>query len=69
VPAFVGSALDPLVGAFGDTPRRRALIIGGGLAFALSSALAAGAVGLGTLLVALATHREMRDATAVPRTE
>ena len=53
MPAFVGSALDPLVGAFGDTPRRRALIIGGGLAFALSSALAAGAVGLGTLLVAL----------------
>ena len=53
VPAFVGSALDPLVGAFGDTPRRRALVIAGGLAFALSSALAAGAVGFGTLLVAL----------------
>jgi FSR family fosmidomycin resistance protein-like MFS transporter len=53
VPAFVGSALDPLVGAFGDTPRRRALVIAGGLAFALSSALAAGALGFGTLLVAL----------------
>ena len=53
VPAFVGSALDPLVGAFGDTPRRRGLIVAGGLAFALAAALAAGAVGFWTLLVAL----------------
>ena len=53
VPGFVGSALDPLVGALGDTPRRRGLIMAGGLVFALSIALTAGAVGLWTLMAAL----------------
>jgi FSR family fosmidomycin resistance protein-like MFS transporter len=53
VPGFVGSTLDPLVGALGDTPRRRALVVAGGFAFALSAALTAGAVGFWTLLVAL----------------
>lgn len=53
MPAFVGSALDPLIGAFGDTPRRRALVVAGGFAFALSAALTAGAVGFWTLLAAL----------------
>jgi FSR family fosmidomycin resistance protein-like MFS transporter len=53
VPGFVGSALDPVVGVVGDGPRRRALLVAGGLVFALSAALAAGAVGFWTLLVAL----------------
>ena len=54
VPGFVGSALGPLIGAAGDTTRRRPLLVAGGIAFALSAGLAAGAVGFWTLLVALA---------------
>jgi MFS transporter, FSR family, fosmidomycin resistance protein len=53
VPGFVGSALDPIVGAVGDTPRRRRLLLAGGLAFMLSAGMAAAAVGFWTLLVAL----------------
>lgn len=53
IPGFVGSALDPLIGVLGDTPRRRALIVAGGVAFALSAALTSTAVGFWTLLVAL----------------
>ncbi|HEY8316166.1 MAG TPA: MFS transporter [Gaiellaceae bacterium] len=53
LPAFVGSALDPLVGALGDTPRRRALVVAGGVAFAISAAVTAGATGFWTLLAAL----------------
>jgi MFS transporter, FSR family, fosmidomycin resistance protein len=53
VPGFVGSALDPLIGAAGDTSRRRALLVLGGVGFALSTALSAGALGFWTLLAAL----------------
>ena len=53
VPGFVGSALDPLVGALGDTRHRRAVLMWGGLAFALSAAASAGAIGFWTLLAAL----------------
>lgn len=53
IPGFVGSALDPLIGLAGDTPRRRALIFFGGIGFAVSAALSAAAVGFWTLLVAL----------------
>ena len=53
VPGFVGSALDPLIGIAGDTPRRRALLVVGGVGFALSAGLSAGALGFATLLVAL----------------
>lgn len=53
MPGFVGSALDPLIGAAGDTARRRTLLVAGGVAFALSAGLVAGAVGFWTLLVAL----------------
>jgi FSR family fosmidomycin resistance protein-like MFS transporter len=53
LPGFVGSAADPLVGVLGDTGRRRALLVAGGLAFALSAALTAAAVGFWSLLVAL----------------
>src|SRR5205807_2376599 len=53
LPGFVGSALDPLIGILGDTSRRRALIVAGGVVFALSAALTSTAVGFWTLLVAL----------------
>lgn len=53
VPGLVGSALDPLVGAAGDTSRRRVVLLAGGVAFALSTALLAAATGFWTLLVAL----------------
>ncbi|HVS84007.1 MAG TPA: MFS transporter, partial [Gaiellaceae bacterium] len=53
VPGFVGSALDPLLGAAGDTARRRLVIATGGLAFAVSAALSAVAGGFWLLLGAL----------------
>ncbi len=53
VPGFIGSALDPLVGALGDTKHRRAVLMWGGLAFAVSAAASAGAIGFWTLLAAL----------------
>ncbi len=53
LPGFVGSALDPLIGVVGDTARRRALMVAGGLCFALSAALTSVSIGFGTLLVAL----------------
>jgi MFS transporter, FSR family, fosmidomycin resistance protein len=53
IPGFVGSALDPVIGVIGDTARRRALIVAGGLGFALSTALTAASTGFWTLLVAL----------------
>jgi FSR family fosmidomycin resistance protein-like MFS transporter len=53
IPGFVGSALDPLVGVIGDTARRRALMLAGGLGFALSAAVTSASMGFWTLLVAL----------------
>jgi FSR family fosmidomycin resistance protein-like MFS transporter len=53
IPGFFGSALDPLIGLAGDTPRRRLLVFAGGMAFAVSAALSAAALGFWTLLVAL----------------
>ena len=53
VPGFVGSALDPLVGAAGDTRFRRTVITVGGATFGGAVALAAGAPGFWALLVAL----------------
>ena len=53
IPGLFGSALDPLIGVLGDTRRRRALLVGGGLAFALSAALSSVAIGFWTLLLAL----------------
>jgi MFS transporter, FSR family, fosmidomycin resistance protein len=53
IPGLVGSALDPLIGLAGDTPRRRTLIFLGGIGFALSAGLTAAAFGFWTLLVAL----------------
>jgi len=54
IPGFVGCALDPLIGAAGDTSRRRALIVLGGVGLVVSTALSAGAVGFWMLLGALA---------------
>ena len=54
IPGLVGSALDPVIGVLGDTRRRRALLVWGGLVFALSAALSSVAVGFWSLLVALA---------------
>jgi MFS transporter, FSR family, fosmidomycin resistance protein len=53
IPGFVGSALDPLIGAVGDTRRRRAVLVVGGLGFALSAVFSSFALGFTTLLVAL----------------
>jgi MFS transporter, FSR family, fosmidomycin resistance protein len=53
IPGFVGSALDPIVGVVGDTPRRRMLLVLGGVGFMLSAALSSVALGFWMLLVAL----------------
>ena len=53
VPGVFGSVLDPAIGVAGDTQRRRALLVAGGIGFALSAALSAGAIGFWSLLVAL----------------
>jgi MFS transporter, FSR family, fosmidomycin resistance protein len=53
IPGLVGSALDPLIGVAGDTSRRRALMVAGGVGFALSAVMSAGAIGFWTLLLAL----------------
>jgi len=53
IPGFVGSALDPLIGVAGDTSRRRALLLAGGIGFAVSAGLSSAAFGFWTLLVAL----------------
>ncbi len=54
VPDVVGSLVQPVLGLLGDTGRRRAVVLVGGLAFAASLLLVAGADGFGPLLVAFA---------------
>jgi MFS transporter, FSR family, fosmidomycin resistance protein len=53
IPGFVGSAIEPIVGLVGDTRYRRSVVIASGIAFALSVALTAGALGFWSLLLAL----------------
>ena len=53
IPGLIGNGLDPLIGALGDTRRRRTVLFAGGLAFALSAVLTSASVGFWTLLVAL----------------
>jgi MFS transporter, FSR family, fosmidomycin resistance protein len=53
LPAFVGSALDPLIGVLGDTSRRRFVLVLGGIAFVVSAALTSAAVGFWMLVVVL----------------
>jgi FSR family fosmidomycin resistance protein-like MFS transporter len=53
VPAFVSAVVDPAVGLAGDSQRRRALIVAGGILFAVAGTAAALAPGFALLLVAL----------------
>jgi FSR family fosmidomycin resistance protein-like MFS transporter len=53
LPGLFGSALDPLIGMAGNSRRRGALVFAGGVAFAVSAALSAAALGFWTLLAAL----------------
>ncbi|HEX9415123.1 MAG TPA: MFS transporter [Gaiellaceae bacterium] len=53
VPGLFGSVLDPLVGALGDSPRCRAAMVAGGIAFAVSAAAVGLAPEFWTLLIAL----------------
>ena len=52
VPAVVGHVLEPAVGVLGDVWNRRALILGGGVLFAVSVALVAASSGFLPLLAA-----------------
>lgn len=51
VPGIVSSIVEPLFGIIGDTGRRRALVLGGGLAFGLALVLLGLSNGYGWLLV------------------
>jgi FSR family fosmidomycin resistance protein-like MFS transporter len=53
VPALLGSVLDPLIGAAGDTRRRRGVLVLGGVAFAAAALLVAAAQSFGLLFAAL----------------
>jgi FSR family fosmidomycin resistance protein-like MFS transporter len=53
LPGLLGSALDPLVGALGDTRWRRAVLLGGGAALTAAFLLTSSAVGFAMLLAAL----------------
>jgi FSR family fosmidomycin resistance protein-like MFS transporter len=52
IPNLVGALVQPVLGLLGDTGRRRAVVLGGGVAFAGSLLLVASADGFGPLLVA-----------------
>jgi MFS transporter, FSR family, fosmidomycin resistance protein len=53
LPAVVGSVLDPLIGVLADTSKRRFVLVLGGIAFVVSTALTSVAVGFPMLVVAL----------------
>jgi MFS transporter, FSR family, fosmidomycin resistance protein len=52
VPFFASAVLEPVFGILGDTRRRRAIVLSGGVAFAAALGLAAAAQGFALLLVA-----------------
>ena len=54
LPTIVAALIEPAIGVLGDTPRRRALLLGGGVAFTASIALAAVAPTWIVLLIAFA---------------
>jgi len=54
LPTIVGGLIEPAIGILGDTSRRRALLIGGGVVFSLSVAATALVDGWIALLVAFA---------------
>jgi FSR family fosmidomycin resistance protein-like MFS transporter len=51
VPGVVGAFVEPFIGILGDTGRRRALVLGGGLVFALALTLTAVSQGFWLLLI------------------
>lgn len=51
LPSISSSVIEPFLGILGDTGRRRALVLGGGLAFALSLSLTAASQGFTLLLL------------------
>lgn len=51
VPGVVGAFVEPFIGILGDTGRRRALVLGGGLVFALALTLTALSQGFWLLLI------------------
>jgi MFS transporter, FSR family, fosmidomycin resistance protein len=53
VPALLGNVIEPAIGIYGDTGRRRAVLLVGGLVFSLAIGLSAVAPGFGPLLIAL----------------
>jgi MFS transporter, FSR family, fosmidomycin resistance protein len=53
VPVYASALLEPVFGVLGDTRLRRAVVLSGGVTFALGLALAAGAPGFVLLLAAL----------------
>jgi MFS transporter, FSR family, fosmidomycin resistance protein len=53
LPMLIGNVVEPLLGVLGDTPRRRALVLGGGAAFGLSTAFVGLATGFWPLVAAL----------------
>jgi FSR family fosmidomycin resistance protein-like MFS transporter len=52
LPMLFGNVVEPALNLLDDTRRRRALILGGGVCFALACALVASSRGFGSLLVA-----------------
>jgi FSR family fosmidomycin resistance protein-like MFS transporter len=52
VPGLLAALVEPVMGLLGDSGRRRALILGGGVVFAAALALSAVAPGFGWLLLA-----------------
>lgn len=54
VPVMVSGVIEPILGILGDVWRRRALVLGGGVAFALAAALVGSSTGFVMLLFALA---------------
>lgn len=53
VPALVGAALDPVIGALGDTRFRHRVLVAGGIGVAAAAAILSLAPGFGVLLAAL----------------
>jgi FSR family fosmidomycin resistance protein-like MFS transporter len=51
LPNVSSSVIEPVLGILGDTGRRRALVLGGGLVFALSLSLTAASQGFALLLL------------------
>ena len=60
LPMLFGNVVEPALNLLGDTRRRRALILGGGVCFALACALVASSRGFWSLLVAFIVFNPSR---------